>query len=198
LRAWWAALEGIGAPVVQYARPGLAAAEVAARLRAAGLPASVEIVTWFGFHDGVEQLSPEASRDMPFSHHLVVPFGLLISLDEALERYREWILFDVNPAYGNTLPAGSLPEYLGWLPIIDDQGYYTVAHCGPDPDEASPVTVWYPDDGLRQAAGSVAEVVRAWTQLVVDGTWALGPQGRGWDWPDLRETYPAWRGTSLL
>ena len=115
-----------------------------------------------------------------------------------MERYREWILFDVNPGYGNTLPAGSSPEYLGWLPIIDDQGHYTVAYCGSDLDEPSPVTVWYPDDGLRQAAGSVAEVVRAWTQLVVDGTWAPGPQDRVWDRPDLRETYPAWRGTSLL
>ncbi|NAZ85200.1 hypothetical protein [Kineococcus indalonis] len=200
LARWWAVLRGMGSPAPDNARPGLPEDEVRRRLGEVGLIAPVEVLTWFAWHDGIEvrqRRDGQRPPPWPFTDWDVGPNRRPFSLREALSLYTDFVAPGVE-VYN---------DHPGWLPLVERvNGVAVVARCGltgesapaQRVDEPSAVTLWYVDDGLRQPAGSLAQVVRAWTVLLDGGPWVPDPHEPGWVGPPLNKVYPDWYPTHLL
>lgn len=144
-----AALVAGGAPVVEHLRPGLPAGEVAGRLEEAGLRATADLLSWFGWHDGCssfESYGPERGflSDHPFLG-LAETLGwragddgrLLLEAEQELHGWRpeDVLPFLTDPVEAQTLGLAVRNEdhqrvWLGHLEDPDHVPYGTLVDFG--------------------------------------------------------------------
>src|SRR4051794_37108482 len=111
-------LRDFGAPITEAFRPGLAPERVAEELAREGLAPHVDLLVWWGWHDGAEidapPLEPGPSIYLRAENTLLGPWHLL-SLAEAV-RVRRWLRETHDAAgIGGVFPAS-------WVPVLVTDG----------------------------------------------------------------------------
>lgn len=187
-QAW----QGAGAPIGRLLAPGVDAAQVRDALAPLGLQPSGELLTWYGWRNGVRPGTPwrYAATHATFT---------LLSLGQSVERYQfhQAIMRDVvdgerrDPAEAERLREELLPS--AWFPLCSADGDSLLADLSAPALDVTPV-YWRPRDGDKiVAAGSICDLVGAWLQLLDVGFAEWSPELDYW--LEHRERRPAelWR-----
>ena len=150
--AWSAA----GLPIAHHTRPGLDPDEVRRQCHALDLEPPVELVTWFGWHDGTD-----VRHAVRRANHVGIDHLTLISLTEALEIVvAHWQPTDP------TRPSWGLAWRDGWVPIArEGNGTVLVVDCRRPAHEPSPVRRFHPDDDAHADVvhhASIADLAADW------------------------------------
>jgi hypothetical protein len=152
------------AAIVPLLHPGIAEAEVISLLRGIGLTPSVEVVTWFGWHDGA------GTRGVPTAAIELVPGGEFYDLQHLCGEYQQTRSIAEEVASrgaegplktGIRLTADEIWA-VSWFPLLRlfGKGFLAVDLAGND-DSTSPVhVVWHdmePDEVVWESMRSFVE-----------------------------------------
>lgn len=146
LERFEAALRRAGAPVVDYAEPGLTpdqARALTVPFKKIELPQ--ELLTWFGWHNGATRGSLSLNR-------------MWLSLQEALEEYED------------LQEAGADPEYLSLLPITTGSPTILV-ECVPGSPTLGRIFLERSPEDPAPKLGSVGELIEVWISYLDCGAW---------------------------
>ena len=170
LRRFESAVRDTGAGVAGLLAPGIPEQQVRAELRAVDMEPARELITWFGWHNGLTDPHPASWGD-----------GLLVtwcplSLEESLE---EWRRQDLGPEPWEWCPT--------WLPIgLSGSAPRLAVDCTPPQGECAKVRAADPWSGLfdEQQIPSVvglATVVTWWLDSLEQGHVTYDAEHDGWD-----------------
>ena len=170
LRRFEDAVRRTGAGVARLLAPGLPEKQVRSELRNVGMEPPGELVTWFGWHNGLTQPTVNSWGD-----GLLVSW-LPLSLQESVQ---DWGRKDLG-----TEPWSWLPT---WLPIGLSGGAARLAvNCAPPQQELAVVRMVEPEAGLFDelrvpSVRGLAVVVRWWVDALERGHLRYDPERDGWD-----------------
>jgi cell wall assembly regulator SMI1 len=168
-------LERLGAPIVRYLRPGVAASEAVARVRdATGLELPPDAAAWFAWQGGVDQHDPALA---PHS----LNGWVLLSLGDAISEYRRWL--SMASSEGQVDPRWDTR----WLPLTQDAGGTPMmVVCGGDRDGQVDLIYYQDRDLIGHTYPSFEWVVAAWVSFLHDGIWDYDHQAGRWVREPLR------------
>ena len=170
---FWEGLASLGAPVLEYVRPGLPREETVAAATAADVRLTDEMLVWWSWHDGADNSN--------LDHRSAVgPTMGLMRLEEAL-RMREMQLRSTSgrlragrenresPPYETWLPA--------WVPILRRDIYMVCADTSVGAKDATPLRAkgkgYRPEESHQVLSTSMGTMVRAWIDAIRDDHWYL-------------------------
>lgn len=144
-------LRAAGTSVPDRLAPGLPDEEVRSRLAEVGLDAPGDLVTWFGWHNGIRPEAPPVG-----ANQLIVEMPL--SLDQALD---DWAERDHGPE--------SWQWERGWLPLAyHDNADRLAIDCTPPQGQVARAYMWSPHQPFADRTTSdirpLATVVRWWLE----------------------------------
>lgn len=172
--------------------PGLPPEEVESTLATVGLRANAELLTWFGWHNGLERSNRQiAWRTLPG----IIPG----SLQDLVRIYRTDVLDFVAPVERGVVVPQRFFTYglgFGWLPLeVDSTTRYAVSCFGEsnaiplirraEPEYFQPA--WH--DKLQ--AVSLCTPVAWWLQGVASGAHLWNKEQQRWDEPDSGKLPPS-------
>lgn len=157
------------APIVQQLEPGLMAARVRAHAASLHLQLEPEVVDLYAWHDGTRNL------DAPGVPQLF-PGGLFLSLERAMENYRE----SVDTALRIAGPDDAADLYdPAWFPLFVDAGGNV--HVSVMQPRAIAGSIWFIPLGEPELRYAVAGNLVAFVELVVElferGAYMVEPDG---------------------
>lgn len=166
------AIRGQGVRAVDLLRPPRPQAEVRSALRSLGLDEDPDVLTWFSWHDGVEQEGPFIA--------FFTPRWDLLGLEAAVAETRSHREMDAtNDEF--ELPRRFSPTWLSITRGID--GRHVVAHCGPmaddDPHRVREFDPADPADAIEGSTRDLGELAELWRSGIESGGY-LGDGCGGW------------------
>jgi cell wall assembly regulator SMI1 len=166
-----------GAAIADHLLEGLPISEMDRLAEAAGLSLPDEARTWWGWHDGADDMDSPAGQ--------LGPLRFFMPLDQAIDERRDHLELAVEAA--GRMPAGdpgAEPDYWfrsSWLPIIPG-AKPVVVECDVPPGVASPVYVAVPGEEPHQPrALSLGAAVALWVAALDQGAWRWDRVRRAWD-----------------
>lgn len=155
------------APVSDYIKPGRRDAEVRAMLDGVGLQPSQELVEWFGYLDGIDEM--RCPRDLVCQ---MAPGFTPLSLEGAI--YSRSVLVDLH-----TDPSSDLciPDIADFLPLENGDACHGVMEML---ESVSPVH-WYdpeePEHSVTERWSSLEHMLLSWIEKWESGTFMLEENG---------------------
>ena len=176
-----------GAGVTGLLAPGIPEAQVRAELAEIGMEPAQELVTWFGWHNGLTTATPKSLGD-----------GCLIrwcplSLRESIE---EWQRQDRGTEPWQWKPT--------WLPVGLFGGPQRLAvDCTPPQAHQATIRMTSPeamlfDESEVPSVIGFATVVGWWLEAIEQGWYYFVPEADAWDWPRRMEMPKDRRLTGLI
>jgi hypothetical protein len=178
-----ARLEAFGAPIAGVFRPGADAHHVREMLVTEGLPPHADLVTWWGWHDGVQSPTSPVT-DGPGIYYrpattLLGPWHIL-GLDEALRIRR----FLGEAHWGLPIEQAFPPS---WIPILTTDGAGELcADAAAVPEAALHIRDEGYLGGERPLFLSIGELVACMVEAFDAGHVVLGQDGAGTPWLDTQ------------
>ena len=171
-----------GAPIDGHLAPGLSREVIAEKLDTIGMRPPDELVTWFAWHNGLQQ--PPGGR---LRADCLPPCLIPSTLDSALERYYTDADADHEEGRWDVAP--------GWL-MLDHTMDGLAIHCGDDPTRAPLVRAVNMENPLwaehsSQQVVSLCTAVSYWIRSLELGVHRWNREAQQWD-------YDYWRITPLL
>ena len=163
------ALAETGAGVARGLAPGVPPSEVRGLLGTIGMQPSVELTTWFAWHNGLRVSNPPS-----FGQGCLVRWCPLSVAEAIAERNRQ----DIGDQPWEWHPT--------WLPIgVTNNSSRLVIDCTPPQADVSEVRMVDPFEGLfgeteRPRGWTLADAVRLWTESLVRGWWAFDDAADQW------------------
>jgi hypothetical protein len=154
--------------VAESAAPGLDEREIRRQLTAYDLDPPAELLTWWGWHNGV--LDPEGANQPDLYRSSGIDLWALISLDEAIEIMRAWrVAADRASAGDVALRDDVWPQ--GWLPILGGGSDSLIMRCdGPLRGSLTIKERDEPANATDVKAASIAELVENAITVIEDGS----------------------------
>ena len=173
-----------GAPTDLWLDDGIGASEVISELADVGLIANDELITWFGWHNGIRDAATAGAGSR------VLPFIIPASLDAAIHRYRDLVLDFVIPPNGSIggNPTDMRGAGFGWLNLEADN--YGLAVACRSEARFTPLVRRIEDDWDDPAARGKLQVVSLctlvtwWTQGIRNGAVVWESESHLWSEPD--------------
>lgn len=178
----------VGARIVPRLQGGLADDVVRDRAARIGVEFPSELVTWWGWHNGVEVGDGE-----DWSSFSIGPGGFrLLSLDEALAEYDDWRRIHAAPDV--MVWEGS------WIPLVSFQAERLAVDCTAGPGETCPVRfigeTW---EGHEQpVASSLEGLVEHWLDAFDAGAVTWDDELDDWALLEWDEIPVAFRSSRVL
>jgi hypothetical protein len=172
LEGFEGALRRAGAPVDEYANPGISEDEIAETLAEIGIAPPVEAKVWWGWRNGVHW---EGSESLPG------PFRDAASVTRSVKRFRSARHNAELVAAPDDLSADDL-WHPSWLPIIDSR-HAVAIDCAVAFGEPSPVLLVMHEDRAtfdKPRAGSLGEAVALWTAALDAGAYVWSEKAKRW------------------
>jgi hypothetical protein len=170
------AVRATGAGVAGLLAPGISEAQVRAELAVIGMEPAQELVTWFGWHNGLTTAHPETTGDGCLLRWC--PLSLRESIDE-------WQRMPRGPELWQWKPT--------WLPIGLFGGPQRLAvDCTPPQARLATVREAVPefgyfDESQVPSVTGFATVVGWWLEALEQGWYTFVPEANAWDWPRRME-----------
>ena len=173
-----------GAAIAQRLRTGLPASQVTQRLTDAGVTPTVELIEWFGWHDGsdVERPPRDNMGVVSLSRLMSIDFAITVRqtlLDLAADQRADAQASGIDPA---TLPTLWDPA---WMPLTDGDTFYVAINTEPT-GQGRPASVLMAEYGSPDppdvAPGPLEVVVAMWVSLLASGWYHYVDNGdvAGW------------------
>jgi hypothetical protein len=166
------ALEGVGAPVDRYWRPGLNEAEMDALTEPIGITLTAEARLWWSWHDGVDDdLRQRPRRTLGDGWQ---PPSLADAVADA-QRNRQhadrWAQSHPDEDYDDWRPS--------WIAFCGVEGPERLAcDCADPTADPTPIVHFDPEFTATPSdyiARSMGDVVTVWLAALADGTWHVDP-----------------------
>lgn len=164
LNRFEAAVRATGAGVAWLLAPGLPESDVRAELASIGMEPPQELITWFGWHNGLTQAHPKSGGDGILVRWF--PFSLKESIADWRHQPKSMDVFDWHPTW---LPIGALSAHATRLAI----------DCTPSQGPRARLHVAAPEDGLFNF--KVMPIVDGLSTAV---DWWMQALERGWIYYD--------------
>ncbi len=167
-------LRSCGAYLAEALRPGLAAGEVTAFTGGIFDPVPAELLTWYAWHNGVEQAYGDDDPDAFLPNVMDV-----LSLDEAMNR-REGLLRTSGPELDDEPWMTYQPT---WLPLVASDKHYLVADLTAGAGHPVPVLyVAFPtdEDWNTVQEPSIAAMVAVWNTHFANGNYRWNREEKCW------------------
>lgn len=165
------------APLSELLRPGLSTEQMDEITTTIGLRLPVEARTWWGWHDGAESQENERLRDFG-------P-GILLSLDEAVQRWRMRRQVAIDCAEGEDDRWGDPDFYWRpeWFPVAS-RGADVVCDCSVPDGAITPLRVIDshadPEASAIVEASSFGEMVTWWIEALEANAYRYDHQAALW------------------
>jgi hypothetical protein len=171
----------MGSPIKRALASGIPEKQVREMLAEVGLVANDEVVTWFGWHDGVS-----TEIDFEISVHAMPDF-VAAPLFYAIQRYRDMVL-EFEPPYGTDVPW----EYFmfgageGWLMLIDSNRGCAI-DCFAELDRSTPPRIRSASENFLESgserlyrAVSLCTLVTWWLEGLRTGAYIWDESEQHW------------------
>jgi hypothetical protein len=178
LHEFEARLRGLGVPVVDRLRPGLAPERAQAVAAEFGVRLSPDALAWWSWHDG-DRERYEDDWGVPGLTPFTVFCGLRSALERSAQARRVTWDADVDPDRPD-LDWRFRPQ---WVTLLQAQAPL-VMDCTDADRESSPTGVWSADGGIGRTI-SLSERVGWWLWALDHGYWRPRAGG-GWDRDESR------------
>jgi cell wall assembly regulator SMI1 len=172
-----ALLARAGAAIVPVLHEGIDEPEVVRLLDGVGLPATSEVVTWFGWHDGAGE------RGMPSTVIEIVPGGEFYDLGHLCGEYVTTRSIAAEVAAMLGVPFDAEQRWAtSWFPLLRlfGKGFLAVDLAGGDGSMSPVRVVWHDDDPERRARvawPSIAAFVEAVIERFEAGVYSVDGDG---------------------